>query len=53
MSVAPVAAVAALRETSVLFAVLIAAIWLREPLPPVRIVATGLILAGVLLPRYS
>jgi drug/metabolite transporter (DMT)-like permease len=53
MSVAPVAPVAALRETSVLFAVLIAAIWLREPLPPVRIVAIGLILAGVMLLRYS
>jgi drug/metabolite transporter (DMT)-like permease len=53
MSVAPVAPVAALRETSVLFAVLIAAVWLREPLPPVRIIATGLILMGVLLLRFS
>lgn len=53
MSVAPVAAVAALRETSVLFAVLIAAVWLREPLPPVRLIAAALILAGVVLLRLS
>jgi drug/metabolite transporter (DMT)-like permease len=53
MSVAPVAPVAALRETSVLFAVLIAAIWLREPLPPVRLLASGLILVGVVLLRLS
>jgi drug/metabolite transporter (DMT)-like permease len=53
MSVAPVAPVAALRETSVLFAVLIAAAWLREPLPPVRIIATALIVGGVALLRLS
>jgi drug/metabolite transporter (DMT)-like permease len=48
---APLAIVAALRETSVLFAMLIAAFWLKEGLRPRRLAAAGLILAGVVLMR--
>jgi drug/metabolite transporter (DMT)-like permease len=48
---APLATVAALRETSVLFAMLIAAVWLKEKPTPRRWVAGGLILAGVVLMR--
>jgi drug/metabolite transporter (DMT)-like permease len=48
---APLAAVAALRETSVLFAMLIAAFWLKERPAPRRWAAAVLILAGVVLMR--
>ncbi|HEX8063917.1 MAG TPA: EamA family transporter [Allosphingosinicella sp.] len=48
---APLAMVAALRETSVLFAMLIAVVWLNEKPPPRRWTAAGLILAGVVLMR--
>jgi drug/metabolite transporter (DMT)-like permease len=48
---APLAMVAALRETSVLFAMLIAALLLKERLTPRRWAAGGLILAGVALMR--
>ena len=48
---APLATVAALRETSVLFAMLIALIWLKERPTPRRWAAAGLILAGVMLMR--
>jgi drug/metabolite transporter (DMT)-like permease len=51
MTVAPIALVAALRETSVLFAALIAVVLLREPLLPARIAAALLVLAGVVLVR--
>jgi drug/metabolite transporter (DMT)-like permease len=51
MTVAPIALVAALRETSVLFAALLGVALLREPLLPMRIVATCVVLAGVLLVR--
>ena len=47
MTRAPVAAVAALRETSVLFAALIGVLWLREPLGWRRVLGTALIVAGV------
>jgi uncharacterized membrane protein len=43
---APIAMVAALRETSVLFAVLIAAVVLTERLTLVRLAAAGLIVGG-------
>jgi drug/metabolite transporter (DMT)-like permease len=52
MTVAPIALVAALRETSVLFAALFATLILREPLLPVRLVAAGLVLTGALLLRF-
>ena len=48
---APLAMVAALRETSVLFAMLIALLWLKEKPPPRRWAAAALILAGVALMR--
>ena len=51
MTVAPIALVAALRETSVLFATLLATLLLREPWLAVRIAATLLVLAGALLLR--
>jgi len=48
---APLATVAALRETSVLFAMLIAVAWLKERPAPRRWAAAGLILVGVVLMR--
>jgi drug/metabolite transporter (DMT)-like permease len=51
MTVAPIALVAALRETSVLFAALFSVALLREPLLPARIAAACLVLAGMVLVR--
>jgi drug/metabolite transporter (DMT)-like permease len=48
---APLALVAALRETSVLFAMLIAVLLLGEAIPPRRWAAAALILAGIVLMR--
>jgi drug/metabolite transporter (DMT)-like permease len=48
---APIALVAALRETSVLFAMLIAVLLLRERVGPWRWAAAGLIACGVVLAR--
>lgn len=48
---APIALVAALRETSVLFAVLIAVVFLKERAGPSRIAAASLITCGVVLMR--
>jgi drug/metabolite transporter (DMT)-like permease len=53
MTVAPIAMVAALRETSVLFGALIAVIVLREPLRAARIVAAATIVLGLMLIRLS
>jgi drug/metabolite transporter (DMT)-like permease len=53
MTVAPIALVAALRETSVLFAALLSTLLLREPWPAARIAATLMVLAGVLLLRVQ
>ncbi len=47
MTVAPIAIVAALRETSVLFGTVIAVIFLKEPLRNDRILAALLIVAGL------
>jgi drug/metabolite transporter (DMT)-like permease len=47
MTVAPIALVAALRETSVLFATLIAVVLLKEPIVPARGIAALLIVAGI------
>jgi len=52
MTVAPIALVAALRESSVLFAALIAAAVLKEPLTPIRTGAAALILCGLVLIRW-
>jgi drug/metabolite transporter (DMT)-like permease len=51
MTRAPIALVAALRETSVLFAALIGVVFLREPVLPARLVAAVLVLTGVVLLR--
>jgi drug/metabolite transporter (DMT)-like permease len=46
MTIAPVALVAALRETSILFAAVISALVLKERVTPMRIVSVALIAAG-------
>ncbi len=51
MTKAPIALVAALRESSVLFAALIAVVFLREPLHAVRLGAAAMIVAGLVLIR--
>ena len=53
MTQAPVTQVAALRETSVLFAALFAAVLLKEALTRWRIAAIGLIVAGIVLLRLG
>lgn len=50
-TLAPIALVAALRETSVLFAMLIAVFWLGEKASPRRWFAAALILAGIVMMR--
>ena len=49
LSLAGAAPVAAVRETSILFAVALAAIVLREPVGPVRVAGAALVVAGVAL----
>ena len=49
MTQAPIAAVAALRETSVIFAALIGAVWLREPFGPRRIAGACVVTVGIAL----
>ena len=51
MTLAPIALVAALRETSVLFSVLIAVVFLQERPGAWRWAAAGLITCGVVLMR--
>ena len=51
MTLAPIAVVAALRETSVLFGALIAVAFLKERVGPVRVLAALLIVAGLVLIR--
>ncbi|MDJ0828074.1 MAG: EamA family transporter [Rhodobacter sp.] len=51
MTRAPIALVTALRETSILFAVLIGWLVFREPMGRGKALAAGLILAGVVLTR--
>jgi drug/metabolite transporter (DMT)-like permease len=53
MTVAPIALVAALRETSVLFGAIIAVVVLREPLRASRIAAAMMIVAGLALIRLQ
>ena len=48
---APIALVAALRETSILFALLIAVFWLREPVNRWRWMSAGLVVAGIVAMR--
>lgn len=53
MTVAPIALVAALRESSVLWASLIAVFLLKEPIMPARGMAVALIVAGLVLIRLQ
>lgn len=53
MTAAPIAVVATLRETSVLFGAIIAVVVLKEPLRAVRIVAACLIVCGLILIRLQ
>ena len=53
MTRAPVAVVAALRETSVLFAALLGTLWLREPFGPAKAFGVGLIVAGIMALRFG
>jgi drug/metabolite transporter (DMT)-like permease len=53
MTLAPIAIVAALRETSVLFGAIIAVVILKEPLRPARVVAAGMIVIGLVLLRLA
>jgi drug/metabolite transporter (DMT)-like permease len=53
MTVAPIAIVATLRETSVLFGGVIAVVVLKEPLRAVRVVAALLIVLGLILIRVQ
>jgi drug/metabolite transporter (DMT)-like permease len=53
MTLAPIAIVAALRETSVLFGAVIAVVVLKEPLRLPRIVAALMIVAGLVLIRMG
>ena len=53
MTQAPIALVAALRESSVLFGALIATLILKEPLTGWRIAASALVVAGVVLLRIA
>lgn len=53
MTIAPIGLVAALRESSVLFAAIIAVVFLKEPLQTGRVVAALIILSGVALIRLG
>jgi len=51
MTVAPIPIVAALRETSILIALLIGTFWLGEKVTPVRVASILLVVAGLALMR--
>lgn len=53
MTRAPVALVAALRESSILFAVVLAVFWLKEPLKPSRLAGAGVVAFGLMLMRVA
>jgi drug/metabolite transporter (DMT)-like permease len=53
MTQAPVAVVAALRETSIIFGMAIAGLLLRERIGPARLAAAGLIVAGAINLRLA
>ena len=53
MTVAPIGLVAAIRETSVLFAALISIVFLREPFTRWRLISACLIVVGVALTRFT
>ena len=51
MTRAPIALVAVLRETAVIFAALLSAVFLREKLTRRRLVATGAVMLGLIVLR--
>ena len=53
MTVAPIALVGALRETSVLFGTILAVVFLKEPLLMARVAAALMIVCGLVLIRLS
>jgi drug/metabolite transporter (DMT)-like permease len=53
MSVAPIAIVAVLRETSVLFGAAISVVFLKEPLRAARVAAAVLIICGLVMIRLQ
>jgi drug/metabolite transporter (DMT)-like permease len=53
MTQAPIGVVAALRETSILFAMVLGVLWLREPVTPWRVLAALLIVSGAAALRYG
>lgn len=53
MTQAPVAVIAALRETSILFGLLIAGLFLKERLTGVRIIGASIIVAGAVIVRLG
>jgi drug/metabolite transporter (DMT)-like permease len=53
MTVAPIALVGALRETSVLFGTILAVVFLKEPLLMPRVIAALMIVGGLVLIRLS
>jgi drug/metabolite transporter (DMT)-like permease len=53
MTRAPVSAVAAIRETSVIFASLLGVLFLKERMGPARLLGASLVLAGVLTIRLA
>jgi drug/metabolite transporter (DMT)-like permease len=53
MTLAPVAVVAALRETSILFGTVIAALVLKEPVGPRRVISACMIAAGAAILRLA
>ncbi len=53
MTVAPIALVGALRETSVLFGTILAVVFLKEPLLMPRVVAALMIVGGLVMIRLS
>lgn len=52
-TVAPIAIIAALRETSVLFGAVLAVVVLKEPLRAARLVAASLVMAGLAMIRLQ
>lgn len=53
MTLAPIAMVAAVRESSVLFSAVLGIVVLRETIIPARILAAGVVLVGLVLIRLS
>jgi uncharacterized membrane protein len=53
MTEAPIAAVAALRETSILFVMVLSALFLKERITPARGLGGALVVAGAMLLRFA